>query len=375
MLTLPPGEILCKAIDFQTTQPVGQRMEILLVGAFETFVLPMRKPRVLIVSPALANANNGNWQTAWRWSRMLGTEFKVEIAQHWDGSPFDVMLALHAKRSAGSIGLWAESKGCTTNAPGLGVVLTGTDLYRDIHSDPLAQRSLEMAQKLVVLQELGVQSLEPAHRGKAQCIFQSASKRQALVKPTRHLRALMVGHLRDEKSPQTLFAAARLLKAYPGIFIDHIGEPLDAELAEQARATAQACHNYRWLGGLPHEATRRRIQAAHLLIHASKMEGGAHVVMEAVCSGTPVLASKIDGNVGMLGGDYPGYFELEDAAGLADLLVRIRRDQSCDQARATPDASHFLITELQAHCAKRAPLFSPAAEQAALITLVHGLLA
>lgn len=335
----------------------------------------MKKNSVLIISPALANANNGNWQTAWRWSRMLGNEFSVEIAQSWDGSPFDVMLALHAKRSADSIGRWAEFKGCSANVPGLAVVLTGTDLYRDIRSDTLAQRSLELAQKLVVLQELGLQSLEPALRGKAQCIFQSTSTRQTLAKPTRRLRALMVGHLRDEKSPQTLFAAAHLLKAHPDILIDHIGEPLDTELGEQARATARACPNYRWLGELPHEATRRRIQAAHLLIHASKMEGGAHVVMEAICSGTPVLASKIDGNAGMLGADYPGYFEPGDAAALADLLVRIRHDQLRDPAMETLEASHFLITQLQTHCQKRAPLFSPAAEQAALITLVHGLLA
>ncbi len=330
----------------------------------------MRKPRVVIVSPALAHANNGNWQTAWRWSRMLAAEFQVEIAQKWDSSPCDVMLALHARRSADSIGLWAQSQGLDANAPGLGVVLTGTDLYRDIHSDLLAQRSLVLARRLVVLHELGAQSLPLVYRTKTQAIFQSTSTRQTLIKPQRLLRALMVGHLRDEKSPQTLFAAARLLKNHPGILIDHIGEPLDVDLAEQARATALACPHYRWLGGLPHEATRRRIQAAHLLIHASKMEGGAHVVMEAVRSGTPVLASKIDGNVGMLGARYPGYFELGDAAGLADLLITVRAQQTNNAAAA----SHSLITQLQTHCAKRAPLFSPASEQTALVKLVHGLL-
>ena len=69
-----------------------------------------------------------------------------------------------------------------------------------------------------------------------------------------------------------------------------------------------AAPNYRWLGGLPHEATRRRIQRAHLLIHTSRIEGGAHVIMEAVAAGTPVLASRVDGNIGMLGEDYEGYF-------------------------------------------------------------------
>ncbi len=341
----------------------------------------MKKPRVLIVSPALANANNGNWQTAWRWSRMLRSEFDVEITQAWGGEPFDAMLALHARRSAGSIAAWAKAKGATGNALGLAVVLTGTDLYRDIQTDAQAQASLGFARQLVVLQECGPDALPAALHGKTRVIFQSTSTRQTLQKPKQHLRALAVGHLRDEKSPQTLFAAARLLADHPDILIDHIGEPLDAALGDQARATAAACPSYRWLGGLPHEATRRRIQQAHVLVHASSMEGGAHVVMEAVCSGTPVLASRIAGNVGMLGADYPGYFEHGDALALADLLIRCRNHQAArglqvhHAATAHPMGSDPLHAQLQAHCENRAPLFAPKAEQAALIKLVHDLMA
>ena len=89
-------------------------------------------------------------------------------------------------------------------------------------------------------------------------------------------------------------------------------------------ASAQLPH-YRWLGGLSHAETRARIQRAHVLVHASKMEGGAHVILEAVQSGTPVLASRIDGNVGMLGRDYAGYFALGDDAALAELLLTLPR--------------------------------------------------
>ena len=339
----------------------------------------MKKPRVLIISPALANANNGNWQTAWRWSRMLRSQFDVHIAQAWNGEPFDAMLALHARRSAGSIAAWAKAKGTTANAPGLAVVLTGTDLYRDIQSDPQAQASLGLAQQLVVLQECGPAALPAALRAKTRVIFQSTSTRKTLQKPKQHLRALMVGHLRDEKSPQTLFAAARRLM-HSGILIDHIGEPLDAALGEQARATAAVCAHYRWLGGLPHEATRRRIQQAHVLVHASSMEGGAHVVMEAVCSGTPVLASRIAGNVGMLGADYPGYFEHGDAQGLADLLLRcgnhpampaLQAPRSTLASPSMGDTGDSLYSQLQSHCQARAHLFDPNAERAGLIKLVH----
>ena len=325
----------------------------------------MKLPHIVIVGPAAAAANNGNWQTAWRWSRLLRPSFQVTIAQSWSGAPFDAMLALHAKHSADSIARWAHAQSARTAAPGLGVVLTGTDLYRDIQTDAAAQASLSYAQQLVVLQECAPESLPATVRSKARVIFQSTTLRQTAVKPQQHLRAVMVGHLRDEKSPHTLFAAARLLKNHPDILIDHIGDALDFDLGRQARACAAECPHYRWLGGLLHEATRRRIQRAQVLVHTSRMEGGAHVLMEAVCSGTPVLASKIPGNVGMLSAGYAGYFDHGDAQELADLLLRCRAEQT------HADGFYSL---LQDQCAGRAPLFAPAAEQAALVQLVHDLL-
>ncbi len=328
----------------------------------------MRRPRVIIIGPAQAGANNGNWQTAWRWSRMLRPDFHTTIAQAWNGEPFDVMLALHARRSAEAVAHWAQAKGVGSNAPGLAVVLTGTDLYRDIQMNPSAQASLRFARQLVVLQELGTDALPVALRRKARVIYQSSTTRQTIVKTRRHMRVLMVGHLRAEKSPQTLFAATHLLRAHSDIFIDHIGQALDPELGQQARDCAGQCSNYRWLGGLPHEVTRRHIQRAHVLVHTSAMEGGAHVLMEAVCSGTPVLASRIDGNVGMLGADYAGYFEPGNASALVELLLRWRAAQA---VQGTPGD---LVQRLQAQCAARARLFAPSAEQAALQALVHDLL-
>ena len=335
------------------------------MSSIERMAQRMTRPRVLIVGPAAAAANNGNWQTAWRWSHMLRPGFDTTIAQAWHGEPFDVMLALHARRSAESIARWALAKGAAHDAPGLGVVLTGTDLYRDIQTDASAQASLRYANQLVVLQECGADALPPALRHKARVIFQSTAAQTTMCKPTAPLRVVMVGHLRDEKSPQTLFEAARLLKGHPDIFIDHIGDVLDPALGAQARACMQECPNYRWLGGMAHADTLQAIAQAHVLVHTSRMEGGAHVILEAVCSGTPVLASHIPGNVGMLGADYAGYFALGDATGLADLLLRCRASMN--------DASG-LYAQLSRQCARRAPLFSPATEQAAVVALVQNLL-
>ena len=313
----------------------------------------------------MAASNNGNWQTASRWRELLAKRFDVRIAQHWpDASAQDdvAMLALHARRSADSVQAWAQARG----GHGLAVVLTGTDLYQDLAVDPLARRSIELAQRLVVLQELGGQAVPPALRGKVRVIYQSTPSQAAAAKDDSTLQAVMVGHLREVKGPRTLFAAVQLLGDRGDIRIDHIGEALDPALGELATATQRECAGYHWLGALPHDETRERIRQAHVLVHASTVEGGAHVVMEAVCSATPVLASHIPGNVGMLGADYGGYFAQADAAGLADLLLR------CRQGQQTPTGA--LLPRLGAQCALRAPMFDPQSERAALLRLVADLM-
>jgi putative glycosyltransferase (TIGR04348 family) len=353
----------------------------------------LAKPVVVIVTPAWAEANNGNWRTAQRWAQHLAAKHTVVLMDVWPagraqrfGSQASArseeqasalalraraMIALHARRSQASIEAWHRQRG----ARGLAVVLTGTDLYRDLPGDdgPAAhavQRSLEAAQAVVVLQDHALQDLPADHRHKAQVIFQSATTRRTLLKsdPLRHaLRAVMVGHLREEKDPSTLQQAARLIDAgaaladTPPIRIAHLGAALDPRFEFEARATEAAAPHYRWLGACTHRQTRERIQRAHVLVHTSRSEGGAHVIMEAVCSGTPVLASRMAGNLGMLGGDYAGYFEVGDAAGLAAALRRFQCDA---EFRAT----------LHRQCAERAGLFTPAAEAKAVDTLVATLL-
>lgn len=327
-------------------------------------------PQLVIVSPALREANNGNWQTAHRWQKHLAGDYRVRIVKSWPDELADgdaAMIALHARRSAGAIDAWGAGYRNAHRQRALAVVLTGTDLYHEIATDPSAQRSLELARVLVVLQETALQWVPELLRDKTRVIYQSTTARLPLAKSPRRLRAVMVGHLREEKSPQTLFAAARLLARRNDIHIDHIGEPLDPALGNEARVTMAAVPNYRWLGGLPHEAVRRRIQRAHVLIHASRIEGGAHVIMEAVASGTPVLASAVEGNVGMLGADYAGYFPWNDAAALVALLIRCRETAAAQ--------GEGLVAQLAAQCRQREPLFAPRREHAALHRLVDDLLA
>jgi putative glycosyltransferase (TIGR04348 family) len=315
---------------------------------------------IVIVTPALAQANNGNWQTAQRWARFLAQDYPVRLVDAWNAQGPDdaLMIALHARRSAPSVAAWRQAH---PHRP-LVLVLTGTDLYRDILHNATAQRSLQLADKLVVLNDMGLDQLPPSLRHKGLVCLQSARTRAIQPKTARHLRALMVGHLREEKSPQTYFDAARLLASRPDILLDHIGGELDPALGAQARTVAATCPTYRWLGAQPHAATRQRIQAAHVLVHPSQMEGGAHVVIEALVSGTPVIASRIDGNVGLLGADYSGYFDWGDAPALATLLTRMRDDV-------------VMLDALRAQCAQRAALFHPRLERQTLLNLVAALFA
>lgn len=318
----------------------------------------MAKPHLVIITPAMANANNGNWHTASRWAEFLRRQYEVTLLSEWDGVRYDAMIALHARRSSSSVAAFAKAFPLSPCV----VVLTGTDLYHDIRTDAAAQRSLQLATRLVVLQEAGLQELEGPLRSKACVIYQSApslesSHRDDCVSP---LEVIMIGHLRKEKDPLTFMRAAALVSA-PRVCMTHIGGALDAALGEQALATQRAVPHYRWLGNLPHDAARERLRQSRLMVLTSRMEGGANVVIEAVTSGVPVLASDIAGNRGMLGETYAGYFPVGDSQTLARMIDRALEDA----------AFHAL---LQAGCRARAPLFAPEREQRALLQLVESLI-
>jgi putative glycosyltransferase (TIGR04348 family) len=321
-----------------------------------------RKPRLAIVSPALRAANNGNWRTAYRWSRFLGERFDVDVSDHWaQPGATACLIALHARRSAAAIAGFAEA---CPDCP-LIVVLTGTDLYRDIGIDESARRSLDLATHLVVLQEAALDELEPNHRRKCRVIYQSAPTLKPGTPPQRTFDVILVGHMRAEKDPLTPMRAITRLSPDSAVRLIHIG---DAS-GEFARAAADlqarrwpSLRRYRWLGARTHGETRRRIRNANAMVISSVMEGGANVIVEAITSGVPVLASRVSGNVGMLGSDYAGYFAAGDDQELARLLDHISGDGE-------------FLARLKAQCAARAPLFDPAHERADVNRLVDDALA
>jgi putative glycosyltransferase (TIGR04348 family) len=313
--------------------------------------------KITIVTPAPRAARTGNRHTAARWARMLRAEgHQVLLCREWNGLSTDLMIALHARRSHASIVRFAQAR---PRRP-LIVVLTGTDVYRDIRTDPAARESLALADRLVVLQPGARSELRPELRRKTVVIYQSARVLPGAVRRPGIFEVVVSGHLRDEKDP---FCAARALAHLPEasrIRVTHIGRALTCEMGAAARAFMKRDLRYRWLGELTHARALRVLARGAVLVVSSRMEGGANVVSEALAAGVPVIATRISGNTGLLGPRYPGYYPVGDHAALAALLQR-----------AETDAAYY--ARLQRACAGRAHLVSPERERNALAALTTGL--
>ncbi len=253
----------------------------------------VRRPTVCIVTPYLADANNGNWHTASRWARLLRPAFRVQVATEWNGRPFDALIALHAGRSAASIDAFARAHPDRA----LIVVLTGTDLYGGL--DATARRSLGLASRLVVLNELGRDALPAPLRSKAHVVLPSATTLPPLAPRHRTFDVAVVGHLRAVKDPQLPMRVARALP-------DHSKHPRAAcrhvrwSAAGRARRGPRRAPPTTTAGSaaLSGAEARALIRRARVLLHPSKEEGGATVIVEALQSGTPVIASACEGQCG-----------------------------------------------------------------------------
>lgn len=312
---------------------------------------------IRLITPAPPRSRKGNRVTAVEWARLLrGLGHRVTVAEAYAGEPCDVLVALHARRSAPAV---AGYRARHPQGP-LVVVLTGTDLYGDLPEHPDAQASVAAADRLVVLQEEGVAALPAAVRARTRVIVQAATPVRRLPPRRDAFEVAVVGHLRPVKEPFLAAEAARLLPDDSCIRIVHAGGALEETMAAQAKAEMAANPRYRWLGEWPRWRARRLIARSRLMVLSSRMEGGAHVIGEAATAGVPVLATDIPGNRGLLGADYPGTFPVGDADALAALLRRAERDAD-------------FLAALEAGVRRAAPRFAPSQERAAWATLLSEL--
>jgi glycosyltransferase involved in cell wall biosynthesis len=68
------------------------------------------------------------------------------------------------------------------------------------------------------------------------------------------------------------------------------------------------------------------MRSLDLFVLASHWEGQPMAILQALESGIPILASRIEGNVALLGAMHPGLFDPNDRQGYAVLLERAVRD-------------------------------------------------
>ena len=279
--------------------------------------------RIALITPYGAAHRNGNWHTAARWTRFLreaGHTVRVQV--EWDGRDADLMLALHARRSFAAISAFAER---FPTRP-LVLALTGTDLYRDIHENNDAQQALELAHRIIVLQDRGVEELAAHLAAKTRVVYQSSPDIARLPSPPDTFEVLVIGHLRTEKDPFRVALATAYLPEHSHIRITHLGGALSEEMADTAELAQIKLPRWHWAGDVPHKTVLKRLARAQLMVISSVMEGGANVICEALAADVPVLASHMPGNVGMLGEDYPGYFPVGDERRLAALLSMAEND-------------------------------------------------
>ena len=311
--------------------------------------------RIEIVTPAPRGTRNGNRVTAVRWAQLLRElGHHVSVVRALRSPSADVLVALHARHSGESVRRYRSLR---PDAPII-VALTGTDIYSDLPNDAVARRSLAIADALVVLQPLALDLVPDEHRRKGRVIFQScrppARRQRRRVKV---FEVCVLGNLRAEKDPLLCVRASRLLPPESRIEVTHIGAALDDALRNAMLTEVEANPRYHWVGPLSHARALGMLARARVLVHTSVLEGGANAIMEALACGVPVLSSHIPGSVGILGADYPGYFEPGDPAGLADLLTRVESDS----------AFHATLAE---RVRILAPLADPDRERAAWSALI-----
>ena len=304
---------------------------------------------ITIITPAKIKSLSGNRATAQRWAFFLqNLGHTVTITVKWDQTPCDLMIALHAWRSADDIALFHQMH---PHLP-LIVAMTGTDLYRFIHSHPEPTlASIKAANELIVLHDLAYLALPKEAWQKVNIIYQSAKPLPFNINRSQHnFDVCVVGHLRDEKDALRTAYAVRNLPDSSRIRVKHYGKAHNEKWAKMAQQEMVINPRYHWYGEVKHWQIRQQYARCHLMVLSSVMEGGANVISEAIVAGLPVIASDIVGSIGLLGEDYPGYYPVQETKPLRKLLLKSENDAN-------------FIPELKQHCMQRAQQFLPKMEQ------------
>ena len=317
--------------------------------------------RVLVTTPYGLDSLQGNTVSAKRIVSLLH-EAGLDSEVVSDGSSFadaDVLIALHARKSAHFIDAFLHA-----NPEGKVLLyLTGTDLYSDIPKGcVISDNSMKQADALVVSQEASFHSVPEKYQSKISVIYTSIQlpKHELYASDNGVSIFSCIGHLRAVKQPFMAVNALQLLD--DEVQLKLLGDVVDEGLDKVAQDWQDKDHRFQWLGSLPHADTMQWMKNSLVTLNTSVMEGGANSVGESIVLGVPVLASRIEGNIGMLGADYDGYFSAEPADGvqeLADLMQRVLHDKA-------------FLKHLQRQAQERSTKFTRENEKLGWMNLIKG---
>ena len=310
---------------------------------------------ITIATPAQPGSRSGNWVTAERWRAILQSlGHRVEIASAGEAREANPLIAIYAWRIADIVERFKREH----PAAPIIVCLSGTDIYAFQHSHPEATlATMESAVTLVGLHDLVGRAIPARFRDKLHIIYQSAPAIPRSRPAADAFDICVIGHLRREKDPFRTAEAARRLPTSSRVRVTHVGRAMDPSWAERANAEMAINPRYRWLGDVARASVAELLGSTRLMVLSSIMEGGANVLGEAIAARVPVIASDIDGSLGLLGVDYPGIYPVGDTRALALMLSK---------AETEPE----FLARLTGLCAARAPLFSAQREYDAWARLI-----
>jgi len=230
---------------------------------------------------------------------------------------------LHARKSHVAI------KAVKEQHPDARVILylTGTDLYRDmVEGCGQCTESLELADAVVVSQEASLNSIPQTYQEKAVVVYNSISLPEQKVSRRREKDLFVVAsHMRAVKQPFMVVDA--LAGIDDAVRVKLMGAEIDEGSTIKAREKMLEDERFEYLGTQDYADTIAWMSRSVATINTSLAEGGANSVGESIVLGVPVLASRIEGNIGMLGEDYAGYFSADSATELGELMHRVCSDE------------------------------------------------
>ena len=276
---------------------------------------------VLFYSPMPLLSGKGNAVSALRIAGLLDAAgVSARAVDAWNGEDATALVVLNSWRSAG---LALDFRKRFPGRP-LIAVLTGTDIFPHYPAHPDVDTALTAVDAIVAWHDASMEQIPERFRTKTHVIRKSAPDAPGPLPPAPEgeCRVLLAGHLREVKDPFRAVEAACALPDSSPVTIIHAGEALSPEMAAEARAWMDRCPRYHWLGGISRERMWEELARARWTLNTSWAEGGANAVIESLCCGRPVMASRIPGNTGLLGNDWPALYPPGDTASLTNLLLR-----------------------------------------------------